>query len=182
MERRRRRRGDLACELYTTYYSMKICLDAGAIGMATRATTTAAISAASKAGVVWHVQVRREPTDQPHSRQEGTCNKEGVRFYDVLGSSQSSQLTSRRAAHGHVKWPGARRETERDMGALTRKVQGTCDRWGLGTANVLPVLAPVGVATLMVMPEMQPQRSDVRLGCKSSKTTDPCRTCGGSYF
>ena len=34
----------------TLYYSMKICLDAGAIGMATRATTTAAISAASKAG------------------------------------------------------------------------------------------------------------------------------------
>ena len=37
----------------------------------------------SKAGVVWHVlQVRREPTDQSHSRQEGGVR---IRFYSGFG-------------------------------------------------------------------------------------------------
>ena len=87
---------------------------------------------------MWHVQVRREPKDQPRSRQEDKkvhVTRRGVRFFAVLGS-ESSQLTSRRAAQGHVKWPGARRETERDGGRnLQEKFKGACDVW---TANVLP--------------------------------------------
>jgi len=94
------------------------------------------------------------------------CKKRGFRFFAVLGS-ESSQLTSRRAAQGHVKWPGARRETERDGGRnLQEKFKGACDVW---TANVLPEVVAWSVCSchpliLMVMPEMQPQRSDVRLG------------------
>jgi hypothetical protein len=56
--------------------------------------------------------------------------RRGVRFFAVLGS-ESSQLTSRRAAQGHVKWPGARRETERDGGRnLQEKFKGACDVCG----------------------------------------------------